>query len=861
MPNSPNASSSSKNNADYIEASQAADSSHLASVSPNINSPATASAMNIPIRLPRNSTQNNQNSSLYHDATQALSDLPSSLSSSVGRTTKTIWDLEYSKPQLDSSDASFHHHSDNEPHLLRDSVKFSTPAKYKVTFKNSSDNLNSSDFAGSYDLDKKEAAKLLKRHLVTKNTNSKHKKHSISSQASITEDNSHLSSKKNISTSYSSHHSDVVKATTPKSALKRSLNSIEHTQKNTPNKNKQYSYTEPSGNHSNQSEAEEYDRLLDSQESDYDDNEDLTSNTDEEQPSSSKSKRQKKTKKVLINPLTLQSGDITHSLYKWQAANSNDANLKRNKSYIAPKSALTNSNQDWGVPFASSDITQPGGFRRYFMRERAIREGRSLPDSMTSNFVDFISLYGHFAGGEYPSDEDEVTSDYDMNDDAEQYLDFVNRERFRRASGQYGDSNSVFSVNNNGVITDIPTTKHEGTASSKKAFFLLIKSFVGTGILFLPKSFYNGGLLFSIILMMVTAFLALHCMLLLIECHSKLKMSYGNIGYYLVGKKTRDLVFFSIVLSQIGFCCAYSIFVATNTQFLFNSITKCSMDLPLSFWILVQFVFYIPISMVRKIKNFSILALVADVFIVIGLAYLFYYDGFILATEGIADIKLFNPVTFPLLIGTAVFSFEGIGLVIPVIDSMKTPSDFPKVLSLTVFISASLFIAAASLSYMAFGDKVETVILLNFTSGGSFTSFIQFLYSLAIVFSVPLQLFPAIRILESGLFTKSGKRNPMVKWQKNAFRLVLCLVIAAISIMVADQLDEFVSVIGTFACVPLSFIYPTLFHYLAIDSSKIVKIKNLFLFFFGILVMFYVTNLTLQQWGSSKPSLPQCPRN
>ena len=36
----------------------------------------------------------------------------------------------------------------------------------------------------------------------------------------------------------------------------------------------------------------------------------------------------------------------------------------------------------------------------------------------------------------------------------------------------------------------------------------------------------------------------------------------------------------------------------------------------------------------------------------------------VLAHKGLGDIKLFNQDSFPLLIGTAVFAFEGIGLLV-----------------------------------------------------------------------------------------------------------------------------------------------------------------------------------------------------
>ncbi|PVV01680.1 hypothetical protein BB560_003892 [Smittium megazygosporum] len=802
----------------------------------------TSAFKSIPIRHPKNSARAGD-SVLYQQATQNLSEIPSSFPSSFSPQNTSKWSIPSDKV---ASQGLPNYQSDQAQNLPSNSARPGTPdsldessgrfspvlRKGRVTFNSAIEDLSTSDVSSGFDISKRQAAKLLKRHLITKNPSQRSKRALASKQIPPYERDSADISKLN--SSLLSYRSSKQKIPFPNNST-------------IPDTNDANSSSLITSDAFHDSEGEEYDKLLDG--NDSDDAESLNSHSGSDDSSN-------ELNRSLINPLTLPSGDITHSLYKWQRSASKNTSVKRAQSYVSVKRPSIASNHSWDIPFAHGDITQPGGFRRYYMRQRAIREGRQLPTSMTNNFVDFISLYGHFAGGDYPSDEDE-SSDLGFDDDDEGYLEFVNEERNRRSSlhlqdGQPGHPGGA------GHQHDI-TYKHEGTASSKKAFFLLIKSFVGTGVLFLPKSFYNGGLLFSIALMALTGYLALHCMLLLIECHSKLHMSYGDIGYHLVGSKTRNLVFFSIVISQIGFCCAYSIFVAKNTRFLFNSITNCTMDLPISFWVMAQFLFYIPMSMVRRIKNFSFLALVADVFIVVGLSYLFYYDGRVLITQGIANVEMFNPNLFPLIVGTAVFSYEGIGLVIPVVDSMKNPSEFPRVLSLTVFISAMIFILAASLSYMAFGDKVETVVLLNLTEGGSTTSFIQFLYSIAIMFSTPLQLFPAIRILESGLFTKSGKRNPMVKWQKNAFRLFACLLVAFISIIVSDQLDEFVSIIGTFACVPLSFIYPTLFHFLAIDSSRLVKIKDMCLFFIGILMMFYVTYLTLQQWGSSVPSPPQCP--
>jgi proton-coupled amino acid transporter len=151
-----------------------------------------------------------------------------------------------------------------------------------------------------------------------------------------------------------------------------------------------------------------------------------------------------------------------------------------------------------------------------------------------------------------------------------------------------------------------------------------------------------------------------------------------------------------------------------------------------------------------------------------------------------------------------VFTFEGIGLIIPITEAMKEPEKFPKVLTGVMIGITILFTSAGALSYAAFGSKTETVILLNLPQKSHWVQSVQGLYSIAIMLSIPLQLFPAIRIMENGIFTRSGKYNNLVKWQKNFFRIFILFICAAISIWAGDNLDKFVSFVGSVACKFLS---------------------------------------------------------
>ena len=114
-------------------------------------------------------------------------------------------------------------------------------------------------------------------------------------------------------------------------------------------------------------------------------------------------------------------------------------------------------------------------------------------------------------------------------------------------------------------------------------------------------------------------------------------------------------------------------------------------------------------------------------------------------------------------------------------------------------LSAGLFGGAGALAYLTFGADIQTVVLVNLNPRSQMVQAVQFLYACAILLSVPLQLFPAVRILENGLFTRSGKADARVKWLKNMFRFAMVLVCTAISWVGAADLDKFVAFIGCFA--------------------------------------------------------------
>lgn len=191
------------------------------------------------------------------------------------------------------------------------------------------------------------------------------------------------------------------------------------------------------------------------------------------------------------------------------------------------------------------------------------RRGNGNSTRLTRSFIDFLSLYGHFGGEdleEIEEDDEEGNSD-DLEEgdlvDEEDLWDEDNRIPAYR--GVRKDLVGISSEENlthertsllrqqstrKSPITDshLRSQSHSrqhsrkrsssvgqhGDATVTQAVLMLLKSFVGTGVLFLGKAFYNGGILFSTIVLCGIAMVSLYSFLLLVETRLVVHGSFGG---------------------------------------------------------------------------------------------------------------------------------------------------------------------------------------------------------------------------------------------------------------------------------------------------------------------------------------------
>lgn len=542
--------------------------------------------------------------------------------------------------------------------------------------------------------------------------------------------------------------------------------------------------------------------------------------------------------------LQLQGGDVHRELYKIDARARLNAH-KRSQSQPEIDAVPVRNRQpgasSTGVRLdLPSQSQRPGGFRRAYMAQQS-RRALSVAVPINRSFVQFLDLYGSFAG------EDLADTDSEDDDDDTDYFSRQHRE------SEQDDDASERQRERRPLLQHRRSTKRgqQGDAGTTKTFFLLLKSFIGTGVLFLPKAFRNGGLAFSSAMLLAVSLVTCLAFHLLLQCRARHPGGYGDIGAAIAGPKMRIVILVSVALSQIGFVCAGVIFTAENMRSFLDAVTRGGPPLSTNMLIAIQILLLLPLTLIRNMSKLGSAALLADACILLGLSYIYYYDVRRLIKLGGLEpsVVMFNPSDFALTIGSTIFTFEGIGLILPIQQSMKKPERFGALLYGVMFLITVVFAGVGFLSYAAFGEKTKVEIIDNLPQMDKFVNAVQFLYSLAILVGTPVQLFPAVRILEGYVFgRRSGKRDAATKWKKNGFRVAVTCVAGFIAAAGADDLDKFVALLGSVACIPLVYIYPAFLHYKGVAEGKIVKTADLFFIACGCVACVFTGFITIKHW-------------
>jgi len=354
-------------------------------------------------------------------------------------------------------------------------------------------------------------------------------------------------------------------------------------------------------------------------------------------------------------------------------------------------------------------------------------------------------------------------------------------------------------------MTGAEISPERGQAGEVHTAVTVLKSFIGSGITFMPGAFAKGGWLFSTVLLLGIALVNYVCIVLLIECRNKTGLSsFGEIAQLAGGRAGKFLVQISLVLSQFAFCTVYFIFIAELAASMGMSSTTTV--------IFLQLIPVIPLCFIRDVEHLAYTNLVADVLIMFGL-------GVVLVTS---ETLIFDPTSLPgpvvpfkmdtcgIFIGTAILTFEGLPMMLPIQSSMREPDKFLPLLSWLFPCIALFFTIFGLVGYLAYGSGAQTTVLLNLQPLSPLSKLMKVGYMLALILTQPLIFLPAARITELWAF---GVVKPAeYTWRKNALRTAEVILFAIIAVKGSTFFDRFLSFSGAFCCAPMAFIYPTWVH-------------------------------------------------
>ncbi|KAG7379200.1 hypothetical protein PHYPSEUDO_008897 [Phytophthora pseudosyringae] len=292
----------------------------------------------------------------------------------------------------------------------------------------------------------------------------------------------------------------------------------------------------------------------------------------------------------------------------------------------------------------------------------------------------------------------------------------------------------------------------------------LLKGNIGPGAMSLPSGFSKTGIYAGPALFVLVALASVYNMDLLLHCKQlvspKAPMSFGDVGREILGPKGKLLIDVFLVGTQLGICCVYFTFVATNIHVVLpESLQDAVNERQLIFAI---FPILLMLSWVRTLRRITPFSGLANFAVLSGIAIVFYYsiDYWKHPRNPRETTVLADWSQLPEFYGTAVYSFEGIGLVLPIQNAMAEPERFPRVLAGCMLSILVLFLFIGEVPTIAFGriDNGSMTAVLHDYCEGWLVTMANVALAFACTLSFPIQFYPAIDVLERMLRHKSLMR-------------------------------------------------------------------------------------------------------
>nr|CAD7265040.1 unnamed protein product [Timema shepardi] len=398
---------------------------------------------------------------------------------------------------------------------------------------------------------------------------------------------------------------------------------------------------------------------------------------------------------------------------------------------------------------------------------------------------------------------------------------------------------------------DAPTTNTE-------TLIHLLKGSLGTGILAMPNAFLKAGLAVGTVGTILIGSLCIYCLHILVKRQYDLckKMRVPMLSYPKTmeialqdgpgplrgaAKYSGTVVNAFLILYQLGICCVYIVFVATNIKQVGDKYYR-EMDVKIYMLILLG-----PLILINYIRNLKLLApfsVFANIITFVGLGITMYYlfDGIPSPMERqlVGDVK-----DYPLFIGTTLFALEAVGVIIALENNMKKPQDFGgytgffnKYMFVVVFqiialennmkkpqdfggytgvlnkgmsVIVFLYVFVGFVGYLKYGEDAMGSVTLNLPTDEILAQSVKIMFAVAIFITYALQCYVPVEIvwntyLKERMAKRSETMQTLVEYLMRT-AMVLGTFLLAVAI---PRLELFISLFGALCLSALGIAFPAL---------------------------------------------------
>lgn len=190
----------------------------------------------------------------------------------------------------------------------------------------------------------------------------------------------------------------------------------------------------------------------------------------------------------------------------------------------------------------------------------------------------------------------------------------------------------------------------------------------------MPDAFKNSGLYVGLFGTIFLGFVCTHCMHILVRCSHELcvrlqvpSLNFASVCYACCetgpmplrkySLHAKNIINLFLIITQIGFCCVYFVFVAVNLQ---EVVATYYMKLDTKVFLILMLIPMILLNLIKTLKYLTPFSFIASILTIAGLTICFYF--MVQDLPSIASVKPFATWSqLPLFFGTAIYAFEGIG--------------------------------------------------------------------------------------------------------------------------------------------------------------------------------------------------------